>query len=202
MDKYYNIEIDFLSDWHIGSGLGKGSYADLTPVKDEYGLPYIPGKTLKGLLRESAEFIINMNNKYATNLINETFGLANSNEENGDVNSTIGVFKFFNAELTEQDKLAIMDVDFDKQISAQEKIKSLYKRYTFTKINEKTGVVENKTLRNIEFVIPIQLQSTICIFNETNPQHLELIEKSCLFIRSLGLLRNKGFGKCSIKIKK
>lgn len=51
------LNIEFLSDWHIGSGAGIPGSTDSTVLRDENGLPYVPGKTLTGMLRDSAEFI-------------------------------------------------------------------------------------------------------------------------------------------------
>lgn len=47
----YNVE--FYSDWHCGSGLAAGAEADAVVVKDKDGLPFVPGKTLKGLVDEA-----------------------------------------------------------------------------------------------------------------------------------------------------
>ncbi|EIM72571.1 hypothetical protein A3SI_19646 [Nitritalea halalkaliphila LW7] len=41
--------INFLTDWHAGSGLSGGAEADAVVIKDREGFPYVPGKTLKGL---------------------------------------------------------------------------------------------------------------------------------------------------------
>lgn len=48
------LEIRFISDWHIGSGLGDGAIADAVLVRDNHGIPCIPGSALKGALREGA----------------------------------------------------------------------------------------------------------------------------------------------------
>lgn len=48
------IRISFLSDWHIGSGLGNGAIADSILVRDSNGLPFLPGGAIKGALREGA----------------------------------------------------------------------------------------------------------------------------------------------------
>ena len=48
-------KVTFLDYWHLGSGLSAGSKLDSTIIKDENGLPYVPGKTIKGLIREMAE---------------------------------------------------------------------------------------------------------------------------------------------------
>ena len=46
MEMKYKVE--FYSDWHCGSGLSSGSDIDSLVIKDEDGLPFVPGKTLKG----------------------------------------------------------------------------------------------------------------------------------------------------------
>ena len=53
--KDLNIKIEFFSPWHCGSGLSAGADADSLVIKDINGLPFIPGKTIKGLIREAVE---------------------------------------------------------------------------------------------------------------------------------------------------
>lgn len=55
---YYKIE--FLSDWHVGSGLSGGPSSDNIALKDESEFPFIPGKTIKGLLKDSLAEIMNI----------------------------------------------------------------------------------------------------------------------------------------------
>ncbi|MFT3662693.1 MAG: RAMP superfamily CRISPR-associated protein [Gordonia sp. (in: high G+C Gram-positive bacteria)] len=43
------------SDWHVGSGEGATKQVDRAVVRDAAGLPYLPAKTLTGVLRERAE---------------------------------------------------------------------------------------------------------------------------------------------------
>lgn len=48
------VEISFKSKWHCGSGEG-GVLVDRLLSRDSRGLPYVPGSTLKGVVRESCE---------------------------------------------------------------------------------------------------------------------------------------------------
>ena len=48
------IKIKLLSDLCTASGETHNSLIDLDVVYDEYGLPYIPAKRLKGCIREAA----------------------------------------------------------------------------------------------------------------------------------------------------
>lgn len=49
--------LTFYSDWHVGSGAGIPGSVDRQVLRDEEGFPYVPGKTLTGILRDAAEWI-------------------------------------------------------------------------------------------------------------------------------------------------
>ncbi|MBK7675739.1 MAG: hypothetical protein IPJ27_13815 [Candidatus Accumulibacter sp.] len=50
------INIVFHSDWHVGEGAGGAGYIDrLVRRHPEDGLPFVPGKTLTGILRDGCE---------------------------------------------------------------------------------------------------------------------------------------------------
>ncbi|OPX38179.1 MAG: hypothetical protein B1H11_04875 [Desulfobacteraceae bacterium 4484_190.1] len=51
------ISIHFLSGYAVQSGYGLAGILDNTITKDDKGLPYIPGTTLKGVIREACEEI-------------------------------------------------------------------------------------------------------------------------------------------------
>lgn len=57
MSEKLTITIQMESDWHIGTGSGQAKAVDRLVRKDKHGLPIIPGKTLKGILKDSAEVI-------------------------------------------------------------------------------------------------------------------------------------------------
>lgn len=48
------LEILFLSEWQVGSGMGDGHLADTMLARDTDGLPFVPGRALRGALREGA----------------------------------------------------------------------------------------------------------------------------------------------------
>ena len=51
------LRLTFDSDWHVGSGAGIPGSVDRQVLRDEEGFPYVPGKTLTGVLRDAAEWI-------------------------------------------------------------------------------------------------------------------------------------------------
>jgi len=48
-------ELKYFDYWHLSSGLSSGAKLDSAVIKDENALPYAPGKTIKGLVREMVE---------------------------------------------------------------------------------------------------------------------------------------------------
>ena len=51
------LKLTFESDWHIGSGAGIPGNVARQVLRGAGGLPYVPGKTLTGILRDAAEWI-------------------------------------------------------------------------------------------------------------------------------------------------
>jgi len=50
-EKY--LHLDLAGYWHTGSGQSAGTHLDALTEKDQYGLPFVAGKQLKGLIRHA-----------------------------------------------------------------------------------------------------------------------------------------------------
>lgn len=165
-----NIKIRFFDYWHLSSGVSAGAQLDSLVVKDEFSLPYVPGKTIKGLVREMAE---NINEEKA----NELFGFEGN-----------GIAKIYFSNLT-------LKKDIHKHLANDDELKNyLYSKITSTKIDEK-GIAQKDTLREIEVVIPLELYGKIQCEDKKD---YELIKRSIKTIKQIGLARNRGLGRCQI----
>lgn len=51
----FDLQLKFLTDWHIGSGLEEPGGDDRLVIRDHFGLPFVPAKTLTAVLRDAAE---------------------------------------------------------------------------------------------------------------------------------------------------
>jgi len=172
-------KIQFYTYWHASSGLTAGANADTTVIKDENYLPYIPGKTLKGLIREMAELLYGEKSDF----VKDCFGKGSVNkdgEETEDAQKSQCYFS--NAELTETTKTALKGKD--KNL--------LYNKVTSTTIN-KDGIAVDKSLREIEVTVPITLYAEI---DKLTENYKEKMISSMKMIKRLGLNRNRGLGKC------
>jgi len=164
-------KITFFDFWHLGSGTSAGASLDSLVVKDSFGLPYVPGKTLKGLVRENMEL-------HAPEKVSKIFG------EEG---SCIAESYFSNATLDEKTRAYLKT-----NISLQ---KHLFDKITSTKI-EANGIAKDKSLREIEVVVPLTLTG------EIHCEDASSISDALMMIKQMGLNRNRGLGRCKVEVEK
>lgn len=180
MDIRYKLE--FFSYWHCGSGLSAGADVDLLVVKDENDLPFVPGKTIKGLLREAAEELsrLNPHNYVSSDDLAKVFGKAPDAEM---AEESMGCAFFSNAEFPREDKVKIID---------EKLAQYLYDRVNSTAIDE-SGIAKEHSLRRMEVALPCILTGEI----DGIPGDAEsTIVDALRFIKRLGENRNRGLGRC------
>ena len=180
MKIYYQIK--FLDYWHISSGKSGGALYDVLVLKDKNKLPFIPGRSIKGLVRDNAYQLglLELNSR------NEKF-------KNDDLRKCLGEAEvkgecyFSNLELNEKEKNSLI---------SQKLQNFLYDRLTFTAL-DKNRVAKDDTLREFEVVIPLILEGYVEVCEECK----EDIKKLLKMIKRLGLNRRRGLGRCEIIIK-
>lgn len=173
MELTYNIL--FLSDWHCGSGLSGGAEADVTVIKDDRNLPYIAGKTIKGLLKEALEDIAEVN-QCTKGDIDAIFGI-----EAYDTNDKKAFFS--NATLSKEEREDI----------APELSDFLYRNIASTQIKP-NGTAKESSLRVMEVCIPITLEGKIT--GIASQEQKDLLTKALKWVRHVGVNRNRGLGRC------
>ena len=172
-------EIEFFSNWHCGSGLAAGADVDALVIKDKNGLPYVPGRTIKGLLREAATILYHENEA-----IGNIFGISGDED-----NHQTGCSFFGNATLPHAEY---------KYIVEQKLAPHLYQTFASTSIDE-NGIAKDNTLRKIETVVPCKLEGEILNVPD-GAEHL--LEDAMCYIKRMGTGRNRGYGRCKISIRK
>lgn len=177
MNLHYTIT--FYSPWHCGAGLSAGADVDVLVVKDAEGLPYVPGKTLKGLLREAVEDYTALSEPDAESVVSYVF----CRPQDGNAYQTPTFFS--DAKLLERESKAI--------IAAQAQ-QFLYQGVSRTAINER-GVAEEHSLRRIETVVPCTLEATLYNVPE---EAVELLCKGMGMVKHIGLGRSRGLGRCEL----
>lgn len=196
--KEIKYTITFLEYWQVSSGLGLGSAVDSECLKDKHDLPYIPGKTLKGLWRDA--FIWSGADEsdilaYFGKEANAAVKKEESNENSGDQSpariteniSVPGKARWTNATLNENLVTALL--------SEKEMIPHLYTSITTTAIGE-NGTAAAKSLRTNQVCVPLTLTGSI----QAECLDISIFHKAAAWIRRMGMGRNRGFGRCIVKI--
>lgn len=180
--------IEMLSYWHAGTGLGLGVVADAATLKNSDQLPYLPGKTIKGLFKEAFN-ILEESGKIPNNTTQELFGEKTDTENTNDIANS-GCTFFSNGNLSKN--LA------DELKNNPQERECLYETIAQTKLNDQ-GIAVNKSLRTIEVCLPVTMFSIIT-YDRQNPHYEEYFNNAAKLIRNLGSHRNRGLGRCQIRI--
>ena len=180
------------SFWHAGTGRGKSQALDMLVHKDSRNLPLLPGKTVKGLVRDAVNRAEHWG-QVSPGLTAALFGFRKPGTSRFD--STPGALAFDDAQLPR----AFREWAFTQDAAV---LQGLYQEIHATQINPETGCAQKNSLRGMEVTIPLTLtapihrcdQETLIRFPEW-PGEL----KKCLpLIRGLGVSRTRGLGRCKV----
>lgn len=167
-------KIEFFSNWHCGSGLAAGADVDALVVKDRDGLPYVPGRTIKGLLREAATLL-----GYKENDIIKVFG------KSGERDNQAGQASFRNATIGNKER---------EEIQKCQTAPYLYQTFAATAIDD-FGIAKDNSLRKIETVIPCVVYGTI---DDLSADNEEMIKQAMKYVKRMGTGRTRGYGRCCL----
>ena len=192
------VKISLQSDMCCGTGESGGGAADLLTAVDSYGLPIIPEKHLKGLLRESAELIDFDCSRESVR--NRVFGVSGAEVETK--------ARFDIAELANsQDIKAYLNTEKEqgRGVKPQQVTEVFTRQRSGTEIDDE-GVAENNTLRTIQVVNRCDWQGDATVFVsiikvvDMNEEEKELIADAVKALRRIGLGKSRGFGevKCCV----
>lgn len=189
------IELELLSDTCIGSGESIAGIIDIEVEFDDLGIPYIPSKRLKGILREAAEDYALIDGKYKDE-VNKLFGSKGNN--------TIGNLVISNGVIDKYSKYR----KFVKRGKNTKELESLFYEdnikenfsyiRTQTAIDNTTGIAKNNSLRNIRVIkkgLIFKFEINKILGNE-----LELLKGACAFAKHMGLNRTRGYGAIKLKV--
>ena len=183
-------KVEFLDYWHLSSGLSAGAKLDSAVIKDKDDLPYLSGKTLKGLVREMAL-------DFECDFIETCFGTTTDKKdkcyEEGKEERE-GSCYFSNATLPTE------VADEIREHKLQDR---LYDVIASTKIGQKAlkdeteGIAVTNSLREIEVVVPLTLEGFI---DDVPSKYKKKMIQALKMIKRMGLNRNRGLGRCQISV--
>ena len=179
----YALRIELLSDTCCGTGEGNGATKDVLSTYDKYGLPYIPAKRIKGILRSNAIFLKEYE-QYNQKEIEQLFG----------VGTKEGALRIGNAQLIDQEKL----VNIIRQHPQIFKPKAVERAYTTqrtaTAIEVGTSVAKDQALRTFGAIPKGEVFSADLWLDSSNEKTEDLLQSCVKLLRHIGLNRTRGYG--------
>jgi len=202
------VHFDIRSYWHAGTGRGAGPELDAVVFRSAAGLPMLPGRTVRGLLRDGLEQaerfgVLPAPSWAAKGPVHWCFGpkepLRGTDEPREDFRFVTepGCLRVESAVLGETPQRTEAWERWASAPDNRAKVEHLFRPLASTKVDEH-GIAEDKTLRAIEVAVPMKLTSLV-----TGPEGQEwpaLLRTGARFIRGLGSHRHRGLGRVAVSV--
>ena len=173
--------IQFYTNWHCGSGQAAGADVDALVIKDAQGLPFVPGKTIKGLVREALAYTLSQENK-SKGMLTSICGVFKDKD-----NCIKGSAFFTDATLHEDEKNVIVKDNLAG---------FLYQSVSATAICN-DGIAKDNSLRKTQTTVPCTLYGQIMNLEDDEAHE---VERALMMIKRLGAGRTRGYGRCKISM--
>lgn len=183
----YRLRITLLSDLCTSSGGIYNDAVDTEVTCDSHGLPYIPGKRLKGCLRECA---LEINDWGGTIRTEKIFGLPGNSR---------GALSIRNAypENYQEWNFQLEKAHGNLLSHPQNVLNSFTYLRTQTEISQKTGVAKRNSLRTMRVV---KRGTVFCADIELPRQYEQELILCCRAFRHMGIARTRGFGEIKAEL--
>ncbi|BBL74616.1 RAMP superfamily CRISPR-associated protein [Methylomagnum ishizawai] len=185
------LEIEMLDYWHCGSGNGSGDYLDRLAERDSLGLPFVPGRLLKGLLREACLRCEALDH-VPTGTTLALFGAPNGAE----AHSLPGGLRVADARLPQ----ALRDW---LGAPASTPYRQALSRELFTAaVDESTGTTRERRPRGMEAIVPVTLHAALePLAGADLPTGWRASLALALPLAgAVGAYRTRGLGRCAMRI--
>jgi CRISPR-associated protein Csx10 len=191
------LRLTFLSDWHVGEGAGAKGHVDAIVRRDPVDqLPFVPAKTLTGILRDGCERVV--------------WGLDSGNEDGPWHRLLLAIFGSDREAAdphTRPAQLSIGPARLDEGLRRALKNKPLLQEsLVFLKPGVKLdteGVAESQMLRFEEVALAgaeLIAEATLDLDGEWHDAALALLTAGALTVERLGAKRRRGTGRCQLAL--
>jgi len=209
----YQLKFQLHSYWRAGTGRGGGAVLDELVHKDAYGLPCLPGRTIKGLLRDAlyrAEMWGLLSDELKLGegeLTQSLFGSNAPDQDETRLETTPGALRVSDAVLDEKLRQYLIALltsapDSKNQRDGHNLRRGFFHHVHATAIEHESGTAKKTSLRGMEVTIPLTLTAQLQVL-----PHAQLIENwhkelnFCLpLIRAIGSSRSRGLGRVTVTL--
>ncbi len=190
------LTFKFLSYWSVGGGGGLAGSYDSRCARDSDGLPYIPGRQVRGLLRDAVRCATDfgwIEDAKAADILFGSRGDYHLNPTRSDTQP--GTLRVGSASLPLADKDALR--------GRSNLIDALFEARRSTAIDPNTGTAKKHSLRVDEICVPLTVIATVTPLGplgELSAQWRDWIGVAAPLIRAVGRKRSRGLGRCILHV--
>lgn len=189
-----NLCLDIRSYWHPGTGRGAGTTLDAVTHRGSDQLPALPGRSVKGMLRDSVNRAAALNWFGDHDPTAALFGWrpAQPGEVRPDFSPARGCLRISDATLPPAER--------DYLTGQPDLCSALYQHHYSTAIEHGSGVAKQGSLRGIEVVVPLQLYCEVSLVPGIEPpqQWRDYLTTALPLLRAIGGHRNRGLGRVHV----
>ena len=204
----YQLTLNIQNYWRAGTGRGGGSAYDEMVYRNSYGLPVLPGRTLKGLLRDAcwrAEQWGHIGEGTTSQLFGMRFNHEGKSVDPNDKSDRpyAGRIRVSSAELEEETRNYLQWRRQDDREDFEGLTANFYRTLSSTAI--KDGSAKDQSLRTSEVTIPLKLVANITIRDgekESAENYAKHLKKCLPLVRAVGNNRTRGLGRVQITMTK
>ncbi len=207
-----DLRIAFSSYWHCGSGRSEAAAIDAKVVRDALGLPFVPGRTLKGLLRDAVRQAVvlgHVDPAWEGTLFGSA---ARSDIETSDLVPIEGTDP--GVLLVGSGRVPHAVLDWFRSAAPEEVgslVPNLFAVLSQTAIEQESGAAADHSLRSIEVALPMHLTAHLTL----RPAHadsgglsdetvagewISILKTALPLVDGIGAHRTRGLGRCTLTL--
>ncbi|HZW68118.1 MAG TPA: RAMP superfamily CRISPR-associated protein [Pseudogracilibacillus sp.] len=192
------IEIKLLSETIFGGDGVQRETVDIDLQSDEYGLPFLSGRTLKGLLRREAQWYVNQlppsHQEAYEKALGQLFGEADEGVEHRE---NYQALKFGIAKLSDE----IYKLIERENLPSRNVFDAVTLVRSMTSIDNETGTAQDGSLRQARVMQrDYSLFAPIFVNRKLSKEEKDLLETSVKLLRHLGMMRKRGKGQVQCQV--
>ncbi len=192
--KEYYLELDLLSDAVFGRGDGVAGLVDVEVQHDRYGLPYLGGRALKGLLGAECDDLV-----FALDKAGKKDWQAVADRLFGQSGATMqgqAILRIGPARLPDDLRKAIAwDVD-NERLTRADVLETLTTLRRQTAMDPETGAPRKETLRSLRLILRgMTFVARLTFLQKPEDDDLALLAATVKALRRVGTGRNRGHGR-------
>ena len=193
------IHIFIFGYWHAGTGRGDGPRADAVVARDPLGLPLLPGRHLKGLLRHACRELEAIPGALPARSDGQTWSDAlfgrGSSEGRTRFDTTPGVLRFGSARMSTE-WLAYASALAES--GRGDALAPLFHTLSSTALDPDKGTARPGSLRSSEVTVPMALWGTI--EGPIDDGTRQVLVSAAGMVKAVGKHRTRGLGSARITI--